>query len=640
MSPARPPSPTTRVRALIFLVALAFAVPVAAQEDADPPARAARINLTEGAVSLQPSGTDVWTNDILNRPFASGDRLWSDRESRAEVHVGSSAIRLGSESGVEVLGIDDRSVQLKQTAGTLSIRVRALGPDETFEIDTPTAALSVLAPGEYRIDIDEQAGLLRVAALSGQIAVTAGSDAGTVRAGGQAEYSPDQGIAAAEVHALSAGDAFDRWVEERDRREDRSVAPRYVSRETTGYEDLDDYGSWQTIDDYGPVWTPVVAVGWAPYRNGHWAWVAPWGWTWVDAAPWGFAPFHYGRWISLGGRWCWTPGPRRAVPVYAPALVGWVGRPAPGVMVGAGPAVGWFPLGWNEVYVPSYRVSTTYVRNVNVTNIHVTNEYITRYVGTADRPVMGGAPAFRNQAIPGAVTATTRAAFTGAERVEQHRLEVMPQWRTSAAVATAAPPIAPSLASVGRRAPVAPRIDASLWGRPVIARVPPPAAAVPFEQQRRAVIANGGQAVPAPVFRTPRADVIRPVAALPPPVAPRVAAPAEGYTPPARGAPSPRPDYRNAGQPARPAPAAASAPAERYSPDRPAANRPPVERTAPTYRPPESRAPVREAPRPPPVVREAPEPRAAPREAPPPPPAPSHPAPRAPEHTPRNDPRR
>ncbi|KAJ8135867.1 hypothetical protein OY671_010920, partial [Metschnikowia pulcherrima] len=146
-------------------------------------------------------------------------------------------------------------------------------------------------------------------------------------------------------------------------------------------DDSAQYGTWQSTPDYGDVWTPtVVAAGWTPYEDGRWVWVSPWGWTWVDAAPWGFVPFHYGRWAYFDSRWCWVPGPRHVRPVYAPALVGWVGSPGASVsiMVGGGPGVGWFPLAPREVYVPGYRVSNTYVRNVNITNTTIVNNtYIT-----------------------------------------------------------------------------------------------------------------------------------------------------------------------------------------------------------------------------------------------------------------------
>src|SRR5258708_4406733 len=73
-------------------------------------------------------------------------------------------------------------------------------------------------------------------------------------------------------------DAFERGGERRARREDQSVSAQYVPREMTGYQDLDDYGSWREESQYGWVWRPrTVAMDWAPYRYGHWAWVEPWG---------------------------------------------------------------------------------------------------------------------------------------------------------------------------------------------------------------------------------------------------------------------------------------------------------------------------------------------------------------------------
>ena len=116
--------------------------------------------------------------------------------------------------------------------------------------------------------------------------------------------------------------------------------------------------------------------------NGHWGWVGAYGWTWVDDAPWGFAPFHYGRWAYIGNRWGWCPGPIAVRPVYAPALVAFVGGGV-GVSVGfGGGPVGWFPLGPHDVYFPGYHVSQRYFTNVNVSNTRVVNNVtINNYYG-------------------------------------------------------------------------------------------------------------------------------------------------------------------------------------------------------------------------------------------------------------------
>ncbi len=156
---------------------------------------------------------------------------------------------------------------------------------------------------------------------------------------------------------MPPADQFDIWAQSRDRQEDMSQSSKYVSRDMPGYSDLDAAGTWHNDPAYGAVWMPTgMGPGWAPYRTGHWAWIGPWGWTWVDDSPWGYAPYHYGRWAYVGGGWGWIPGPVVVAvrPVYAPALVAWVGGPSFGVSVGigGGAAVGWFALGPREVYRP------------------------------------------------------------------------------------------------------------------------------------------------------------------------------------------------------------------------------------------------------------------------------------------------
>jgi hypothetical protein len=72
--------------------------------------------------------------------------------------------------------------------------------------------------------------------------------------------------------------------------ENKLAAPYHVSPAMTGFEELDLYGSWDTVPDCGAVWYPSsVPAEWAPCRDGQWVWVEPWGWTWVDAGLWGFA---------------------------------------------------------------------------------------------------------------------------------------------------------------------------------------------------------------------------------------------------------------------------------------------------------------------------------------------------------------
>src|SRR5438270_9953709 len=89
----------------------------AAQDEDDPPGRVARMNLVQGAVSFQPGGEGDWVSAVPNRPLTTGDNLWADKDSRAELHVGSAAIRMGAETSVTFLDIDDRNIQLRLSQG-------------------------------------------------------------------------------------------------------------------------------------------------------------------------------------------------------------------------------------------------------------------------------------------------------------------------------------------------------------------------------------------------------------------------------------------------------------------------------------------------------------------------------------------
>ena len=256
--------------------------------------------------------------------------------------------------------------------GSAAVRLRSADAARGFELLAGDGRLSAARPGDFRIDHADTVDRLTV--WSGETLYEAPGLAVPVLPGARADVWRDAaGQPTQPVRAQPAADEFRAWVAALDRADDaavRSAAARYVSPEMTGAEDLylDRYGRWETHAEYGPVWLPGgVADGWAPYRQGRWSWVAPWGWTWIDDAPWGFAPFHYGRWLSVGGRWAWSPGSYVAQPVYAPALVAWVGGSGLSAAVGAGapPAVGWFPLGPREVYVPAYRASPRYWHEVN-----------------------------------------------------------------------------------------------------------------------------------------------------------------------------------------------------------------------------------------------------------------------------------
>jgi len=102
------------------------------QNDQDPPGRVARLNYSEGSVSFQPGGENDWVTAVPNRPMVTGDNLWADENSRAEAHIGSTAIRLGPKTGITFLEITDRTTQIRLAQGSLIMRLRHVDDEDTY----------------------------------------------------------------------------------------------------------------------------------------------------------------------------------------------------------------------------------------------------------------------------------------------------------------------------------------------------------------------------------------------------------------------------------------------------------------------------------------------------------------------------
>jgi hypothetical protein len=462
---------------------------VKAQDDEDqgqdPPGRVARLSYSQGSVSFRPAGEDDWVTGVPNRPMVTGDDLWADENSRAEVHVGSTAIRLGPKTGITFLTLDDNNAQIRLAQGSIILRVRHLDDDDTYEVDTPNIAFSLLQPGEYRVDVSEDGGQTITTVWHGRGRVTGGGLSYPVVAGQSATFRGSDRLDY-DLGQIPERDGFDDWAFDRDEREDRADSANYVSREMTGYEDLDEYGDWSYVAGYGPCWRPRAVVGdWAPYRFGHWVYVGPWGWTWVEDEPWGFAPFHYGRWAYVNSGWFWVPGPVVVRPVWAPALVAFVGG-GPGFHFSAGVGVGWFPLAPGEVYVPGYRVSRTYVNNVNITNTTVNITKVTNVYNTVvvNKSTTINNITYVNQHVSSGVTVVSHEAFVNARPVAKNILRVDAREITAAPVShvVAAEPVRTSVVGAGR--PVAVRPPTAVVSRPVVALRTPPPPLRPIEQRQ------------------------------------------------------------------------------------------------------------------------------------------------------------
>ena len=580
---------------------------------ADPPSRVARLGYLTGTVEFSPAGEDEWMQANINRPLTAGDRLWADSDARAEIQVGGATLRMSAGTAVSILNLDDRIAQLQLTQGTLHVRVRRLGPNQTFEVDTPNLAFTMRSAGTYRIDVDPDGDATTIMVRRGRGEAYGEGAAYAIDSRRQYRFT---GTGLRDVESIDSPrlDEFDRWADERDRRYDNSPSARYVSPDVVGYQDLDANGTWRVDATYGNVWYPNrVSSDWAPYRDGHWAWVDPWGWTWVDDAPWGFAVSHYGRWANLGGNWGWVPGPARSRAYYAPALVAFVGGSNFQLTISSGNVggVAWFPLGPREVYRPSYPVSRGYFENVNRSNTVINNTVINNYYNNTNVTNV----VYANQQVAGAIVAVPTTAFVQSQPVSRSAVRVTRDMVASAPVA-AMPFVAPTATSVQGGAAPGRKPPPRAFERAVAARTAPPPASVGFAAQQQQLAAQPGKpldtaarrnlkpvaAAPAPVVR-----VVTPATAKPPTAPPVATKPAAR----ADDGPGRSDDRKPAAQPAAPA-------ARRAEPRQPEA----APQSKPTARQKEPRQPDA-APQPKPAARQveprqpdaAPQPKPAARQA-------------------------
>ncbi|HEX9442749.1 MAG TPA: FecR family protein [Candidatus Binatia bacterium] len=373
--------PVAAATAFLFLFSMMLTAPAPARgqpyQDYQDPGYddeidqvAARVSYVQGPVSYgRGDDPDNWDPAVVNVPFTLGDRLYSSADGRAELQLpGGNFVRLGRGSYLTALTLTEDTKQLYLGNGAVTVNLRRLDPDEVFEIDTPNSAVTLEGPGRYRVEVDED-GNSRIVVRRGTATVAANGRQVAVERAEMRVYGMDS--PQYETAGLRPADAFDRWVDEREGRFDRSyrTAYQHADEGIVGLDELEPYGRWENIPDYGYAWTPTqVAVGWQPFTLGHWFWQDPWGWTWISEEPWGWAPCHYGRWTSYRSRWYWVPERRRAVVRYAPAVV---------EFVRVREHVGWFPLHPRDRFVPWWgrrggRVEE--VNFVNRTSIVIVNE--------------------------------------------------------------------------------------------------------------------------------------------------------------------------------------------------------------------------------------------------------------------------
>ncbi len=337
-----------------------------------------RVSLINGDVTMQRGDSGDWVNARLNTPLVPGDKVATGHDSRAEIQLDyADVLRLGENANATIADLTRNRMQVQVGLGLADFS-QLRDSDANIEIDTPNVAIRPLRSGVYRIQVNSSTET-QVIVRQGEAEVTTPQGSTRVQSG---QLITVEGTTNPEYQTVSAPDRddWDRWNSERDSLISRAESWRYTNRYYTGSQDLDDYGRWVNVPDYGQVWSPAVGPGWAPYSSGQWVWEPYYGWTWVSYEPWGWAPYHYGRWFLYSGSWCWWPGPVYAsyYPVWAPAYVSFFGFGfrSGGFALGFGFGnIGWLPIGPGDYFHPWYGRGRNVVNVTNITNITTINNY-------------------------------------------------------------------------------------------------------------------------------------------------------------------------------------------------------------------------------------------------------------------------
>lgn len=372
-----------------------------------------RLSFIDGEVSYWREGAEDWVRARHNLPLAEGDALYAGRNANFEVQFDvRSFVRVDEDSQLALVAREEHRTQFKLTRGLASFDLASMAVGDTLEVSTPDALFSIEQPGYYRIEVNDRetrfitrrGGRATLTTADGRSLSVYPSEEIVITAGDPVQVA---------TYAAPPADAWDRWNDARSERIGESVSARYLPPDVYGAEELDHYGYWRVVPDYGPVWIPRgVAPGWVPYSTGIWVWDPFYEWTWIDDAPWGWAPFHYGRWVYVGGYWAWAPGPVVRRSVYAPALVAFLVRDhrvSVSVSIGL-PGIWWVALSWGEPVLPWWghhrhrwqprwagwggpRIVNNVVINqttiINVNEIHYHNASLPRAVLTAPADKFG-----------------------------------------------------------------------------------------------------------------------------------------------------------------------------------------------------------------------------------------------------------
>jgi hypothetical protein len=309
------------IRSILFAAIFALLVsayPAAADSNH---VRIVRLSLLQGDVRFTRDAQGdplsdqkaTWETAVLNLPLRQGYVI-ATGNGRAEVEFENGAMAfLGENTAIEFydLSRDEDTVtsRLILRQGTASFYLHPANGDY-FSVTSGDFTVEATVRASFRLDSYDDGSAVSVS--QGHVAVLHKEHTSRVDKGQSLSMHAGDSDAV-EIGRAADGDEFDHWVSGRvdSVATESNASMQYVSSPyySSGFADLNSYGSWYPIGGFGNCWRPMgVGFGWSPFDSGSWFFDPVFGWSFIGFQPWGWTPYHYGSWIfSPAYGWVWVP---------------------------------------------------------------------------------------------------------------------------------------------------------------------------------------------------------------------------------------------------------------------------------------------------------------------------------------------
>jgi hypothetical protein len=302
---------------LLFLQSpLARAQDVDDQDGHDSHARIVRISYVEGEVRLD--NGHGYESATMNVPVTEHNWLQTSSDGWAEIQMeDGSMIRLApdtiiafTELGRSSAGGTITTVDLDQGEAEFKITKH---DDSDFQVTVKNKTIVLAHSGSFRVT-STNADPLEIAVWKGEVGIRDPESGDVVAVKKNETFMLDaSNVGQYALDKQTEADELDAWSKQRDDYLSSYAAAGHAPVQSPyqyGESDLNYYGQYIDVPEYGNVWQPYgVNSGWDPFSNGYWADSPGFGYTWISSYPWGWMPYRYGRWVFVNGRgWCWAPG--------------------------------------------------------------------------------------------------------------------------------------------------------------------------------------------------------------------------------------------------------------------------------------------------------------------------------------------